>query len=442
MVSRVTSSRRSFILGLAGAGLVGLTGCGGSSSQPNGMLPAYGATRDLAGARLEGLMRKSFIPEVNELLADVAAEWATASNAELELEFSDEWRERGAEAGESGAGPDVVELLGNAHLLAGALVDVSDVAAEVGARHGGWSPAAESAAVVDGVWRAIPWAYTAHAINARADMLDAAGASHPETYEDLLETATLLAEADLPRAGFSMGLDAPNDSSDLAYSMLWSFGGQEVDETTGRVALDSEATRAALSYWSELASVSEPAAVGFDEAANNEAFLAGTISLTQNASSIFWRAQAEVPEVADAMTHLRYPAGPAGYHQLVQMNQIGVFAHSPNRDAAMSWLRQATSADVMARRAITSLSFYSPPLADFADDPAMPWNTDERHAGLSPVGDSGHLAGWPGTNAEEAGIVYGNRSIVNMFASVSNRSLSVDEAVRTATEELRRVYET
>jgi len=407
------------------------------------MLAAVDETTDLAGARLSGSMRRAFIPEINDQLTEAAAQWAETNNATIELAFSDEWREVADWAARTARGADVVELFGNgAHLLSDRLVDVSDFAGELSDRHGGWSTAAESAGVVDGVWRAIPWAYTAHAINSRTDLLDAAGATPPATYDELLDAATLLADNDLPRAGFSMGVQGPNDSSSLGYSMLWSFGGQEVDAGTGKVALDSAGTRAALDYWRELARVSHPAAQGFDEAANNEAFIDGEIALTQNASSIFWKARIEAPQIAEAMGHLAYPAGPAGRHQLVEMNLLGVLQHTPNPAAAKSWLGFATNAELMRARAVTSIGFYSPPLADFEDDPAMPWNAEARFAGLRASGPAGHLPGWPGPSNIEAGLAYDNRSIVKMFAAVADGSATTDEAVRIASEELKRVYET
>lgn len=427
------------ILGL-GLGALAIGGCAGSGAPPQDL--AFAAS-DYAGARLAAILRRAFIPEVNELTRSLSRQWSEESNATIVLSMLDDWREKYAEVAQDRKGEDIAELFGNSpHLYSDRLVDVSELAEEVGAGSGGWISAAVDAARVDGVWRAVPWAYTGHAINFRVGLLDDVGVEMPRTYDDLLEAATRLRDAGLPRAGFTMSHAAPNDSANLAYSMLWSFGGQEVDKTGKRVVLDSSGTREALRFYRELAEVSDRRALTFTEGGNNDAFLDGTISMTQNASSIYWRALNEFPDIAADMDHVRYPSGPNGAHQLLELNSLAVMKHSQNTEAAIDWIRFITQPEQIRLRAASSLAFFSPPLTDFLDDPAMPWNTDKRLAGMKGLGDGGHMSGWPAPATKEASLVYRNSSIVNMFLNVAIGSQSVTEAVNTASHELRRVYET
>ncbi len=447
IASAVTShrgglSRRRALAILAGtAGSVALGSCGLSGSTAPDSL-AY-VPQDFAGARLSAILRKSGVSEVNGVTAEQGAIWADNANATVDFGFYDDWRDRYKDVAALRRGEDLAELFGTSpHLLADRLVDVSELAEEIGDASGGWVAAAREAAVVDGVWRAIPWAATAHAINFRPSVLAAAGVDAPETYEQLLEVAAALHEQALPLAGFSMSEQGPNDSANLAYSLLWSFGGQEVDEDSGRVAIDSMGTRKALQYFRELSEVTHPASGSFGEGANNDAFLNGEISITQNATSIFWKAQNERPGVAADIGHATYPAGPNGSHQLLEMNALAIFEHSRNEQAALDLIRTMTDADQLQARSEASIAFYIPPLYSFIDDPEMLWNSAPELQGIARAAENGHLPGWPGPAGKEAGLAYQNGTIVRMFSSVASSTETIDSAVRLATRELKRVYET
>lgn len=432
-------SRRA-ALGLIGgtAGALLLPGCGSSSEAPNAL-----PFTDHSGARLTAILRESFIETANDLTRRHSQDWATETNASIDLRMLANWREEYHGVARRRNGADLAELFGPApQIYADRLLDLSELAEGVGEAQGGWMTAARELAIVDGVWRAIPWLYTAHALNYREDYLAAAKVPVPQTYDDLLEVATALHDADLPLVGFSMNTAAPNDSASLAYSMLWSFGGQEVDESGKRVALDSRATRAALEFFAELAAVSYEPAFRFDEVQNNNAFLESRISMTQNASSIYWNALRDVPAVAEVMNHSKYPSGPAGYHQLIELNSIAIFDHTRNADAATDWIRHMISPDQIGTLAKESLSFFTPTLLDYVGDASMPWNVDPKLSGMHGVHDGGHMPGWPGPSTIESGLVYSNATLVKMFQSVAQGGSTITEAISTATNDLRRVYET
>ncbi len=432
-------SRRSALkfLGLpAGAWL--LSACGSA-------VPASELTFSdgFAGARIRAIMRNTFIDELNVHARELGSRWSGIRDAVIEFDFSDDWRELYTATARAREGADLAELFGSGpHLLSDRLMDLSTLAEEIGEAQGGWMNAARDVAMVDGVWRGIPWAFTAQAINSRRDLLEQVNADAVETYDQLLDVATTLRDELLPLAAFSMSPNAPNDSASFAYSLLWSFGGQEVDEVTGRVALDSGATRAALDYFKLLTEVSDRRSLSFTEGGNNAAFLRGEIAMTQNASSIYWRALQEKSELVDLIDHLPYPAGPNGYHQLLEMNTLAVFEHSRNADVASDFIRYATTSKSLRDRSNLSLSFFGPPLLDRIEDPAMVWNTNPVFSQLKGSNESGHVAGWPAKSTTEAGLVFQNATLVKMFRSVGLGEASINEAVFTASHALRRVYET
>ena len=444
-LSRLTRRRALTLLGGTAAATIGgglIAGCGAGTGTGAPERLAY-ATPDFAGARLTALMRNAFLRSVNLLTTEQAEAWAEATNASVELLYLDDWRERYAEAAALRRGEDMAELFSTApHLFGDRLVDVSELAEQIGEESGGWVEAARAAAMVDGRWRAIPWAYTAQALNYRPSILDAAGVQPPETWDELLEAATALHEQRLPLAGFSMSAAGPNDSANLAYSMLWSFGGQEVDGETGLVALDSLGTRDALRCFQQISEVTDPHGPSFDEGDNNEHFLNGDISMTLNASSIFWRAVNEFPDIASDIGHLQVPSGPTGRHQLLELNALAVFEHCRNKGAALDLIRHLVSPERLRDRTKVSEAFFIPPLFGYLDDPEMPWNAVPALAAWRGTGTTGRLPGWPGPAGKEASLAYQNGTIVQMFGSVASGEETVDSAVRIATRALKRVYET
>jgi multiple sugar transport system substrate-binding protein len=399
------------------------------------------------GVTIEGLMRNSFIPEMNQVQLSQAGAFEAMTDAVVDLTFSTEWREQVAAAIESGAGGDISELFANQAFIYGdQLLDVSDIAEELDANYGGWYELGREASVVDGVWRAIPRAYTAQAINYREDIFAAAGVETiPTTYAELLEAARKIYEAGLPPMGFTMNQAGPNDSANFAYSLLWSMGGKEVEEDGCTVAINSPETRVALEYMIELGKYMAPDVTAYDEGGNNRAFLGGEISATQNATSIYWTAlrqgttTADGVNIAQNMNHFPYPAGPAGRQEFVQMNLLSIPAHTENPEAAKAWLRWMMQPPQLGPLSAVGITFYTPLLHYYDDDPSMPWNTDPKLAALKGSADGGHLAGWPGPASRQSAEAYENQTIVNMFASVLTGT-DVESAVTRAEEELSTVY--
>ena len=261
----------------------------------------------------------------------------------------------------------------------------------------------------------------------------------PTTYDEYLDAATKVFDAGLPLFGNTMSQTGPNDSAGWAYSLLWSYGGSEVDES-GKVSINSDATRAALEYMKALADVSSPGITAFDEGGNNRAFLSGEISATQNATSIFWAAQSQAPEIWQNMNHMTYMAGPNGRQQLIEMNLLSVFDHSQNVDASKDFVRWLMQEEQLGPLVSVGITFYSPLLRHYDDQPNMPWNIEPKFAPLGGQAEGGHLAGWPATPSREAAEAYENQTLVNMFASVVSGDSSIDEAMSRAEGELVSVY--
>src|SRR5439155_20172197 len=155
----------------------------------------------------------------------------------------------------SGSGADIFLLQHNlAHLYEKSLVDVGDVVDAIGKEQGGYYPAAEGLAKVNGVWRAAPHVVVGGLIAYRKSLFDEAGAKEfPKTWQAYREVGKKLKAKGYPigqTAGHTFG-DAPV----FWYSCMRAWGGQEVEKDARAVAINSkesvESVEFAVGFWTD-----------------------------------------------------------------------------------------------------------------------------------------------------------------------------------------------
>ena len=140
---------------------------------------------------------------------------------------------------ETKAGPEITATgLNWPHLFDNSLVDVSDVAGEIGKKLGGWHEIVLDIAVVNKKWKALPWGNIGQLEVYRTDWFKEVGVNKfPDTWEDLLAAGRLLKKKGHP-FGFELG-HGFGDNHGWLYPLLWSYGGREVDKDGKTVLIDS-----------------------------------------------------------------------------------------------------------------------------------------------------------------------------------------------------------
>lgn len=445
-------SRRDFIklaltAGVSATGVANvLAGC---TPKPT-PAPAAVATEETVKKALsvEGKLtmklRAAFMPQGNEILKVIVQDWGAKNNIPVEVDIvsMNDLQTIAATAAETGAGPDIIEInQGSAHLFAEKLVDVSDICNDLGGRYGGWYTAAEEACNVDGKWLSVPRFFAPHAISYRIDLFEQVGATKPpETWEELYQVGKALVDAGLAPIAFPLG-HAVGDGNDFCYSVLWSHGASDVAEDGKTVTIDSPETRAALEYIKKLASVMPPDTLSYDDASNNRSFLAGSISATNNASTIWGAARNQGTKIKvgeedknlhELTDHFVYPAGPAGRVTYAEFMSSAIFSYSKNVEAAKALLTYLNEREQLTPWVNPNLSFVFPPLKGLKNDILMPWNTTPKLAPFKDYADTSHLPGYPSTNFRGGTDAYAKWVVVDMFASVAGGSATIDEAIATA----------
>src|ERR1700682_1262823 len=180
--SMTAVNRRTFIRNSAAAGLAAAAGI-------EGILAARRAPAFAQGTRLNIVRWVDFIPACDVELKRQAADASKELGAEVVFEFitANDIQARVTAAMQSGAGPDIIQMLHNwPHLYANGLVDVSDLVAWQVKEQGALYPPPEANPKGAGKYLALPHGIVPGLIAYRKSWFDEIGVTtFPKTYEDL-----------------------------------------------------------------------------------------------------------------------------------------------------------------------------------------------------------------------------------------------------------------
>ncbi len=338
---------------------------------------------------------------------------------------------------ENKSGADVAWVQQEA-LYRDALVDVSDIAEEVGKQQGGWYDEIKRLSVDNGKWKSVPQANIGQLMNYRRDWFDEVGAKKfPETWDEFLEVGIKLKAKGHPY-GMSMGHGFADNYSWL-YPLLWSYGVTVMDKDGKKVALDTSETAKAVDYVRKLykeACIED--CVGWLDPANNKAFLTSQISCTNNAYSIMVSAKRDLPEMGKVIDHGLNPKGPTGqrYHALVPVTH-GVFAYSKDPQAAKDFLRWTMDPKQFRPWIASGDMYFAPYLHGF--DKAPEWDIEPRVKPFQKVLETGKLTSWPAPMNRAHGTVVNRWVVIDMFSKACTGG-ATKTVIAEAVTQLKQIY--
>ena len=231
---------------------------------------------------------------------------------------------------ETKSGPEITATGINwPHLFDPSLVDVSDVADEIGKKLGPWHDNIFDAVVVNKKWKALPWGNIGQLEVYRTDWFKQAGVNKfPDNWEDLLAAGRLLKKAGHP-FGFELG-HGFGDNHGWLYPLLWSYGGREVDKDGKTVQIDSDETAKAVDFCRRFYKETMfEDVLGWTDVNNNKAFFGEQISCTNNASSILEVGIRDFPDIAKVTDHALNPQGPKGRFHVFNAQSHAILTHAP-----------------------------------------------------------------------------------------------------------------
>lgn len=471
-VSRIVT-RRGFIETTVGtASLLLLSACGGATQAPapkNEQKPAEApkpaapaaapaattapaaaqaapaaktsALPNLKGTTLAVVSSSSFIPEADPFfLKQVQEGFMKETGAQVTMEFigNNDVQTKLSASIQGGAGADIFMIFHNwAHLYKEALADVSDLAADVKKVTGDFYPICEAYSNVGGKYLAIPRDIVGTAYHWRKSWFKEVGVEKfPATFDELHDVGKKLKAKGHP-LGESLG-HSTGDPVFRWYPMVWAYGGQEVDDK-GKVAINSPGTIAAVKTIKDVwkAAYDETGAA-WDDGSNNRAFLAETISATQNGASIWWVARKDKMPFLDDIGLDFIPSGPKGNVRMVSTDYYAVMKYSKNIEAAKAFLRWSMSDEVWMPWFELSGSFYLGVGAKQNNNPI--WDKFPPVTQVfKKAADAARPIGWPGPADNKAALVQSKYIIVDMFARAVQGE-SAEQAVAWAENEMKQIY--
>jgi multiple sugar transport system substrate-binding protein len=117
-----------------------------------------------------------------------------------------------------------------------------------------------------------------------------------ESYNALRDAALKVSDPDKKRWGWGMTVNRSGDGESMVQGVIHAYGGRLQDESGQIVKLNSPETAAGLEWLKETytdpkwAKMLPPGVNAWNDISNNEAFLAGTIMITQNAGTMLAKA--------------------------------------------------------------------------------------------------------------------------------------------------------
>jgi multiple sugar transport system substrate-binding protein len=436
-------ARRNF-LKLSGAGVAAAKVGGLAGILAAGRAPAYAQTKTVHWLRWA-----DFVPASDVLLkGEITAECQKALGIKLTVETinANDIQARITSSVQSGTGPDIVNVLNNwAHLYAESVVDVGDIADELGKAQGGFFETARAAAHDGKRWLAVPYNVVGVTIAYRKSWFDEIGYSKfPETWEQYRDAGKKLKAKGRPigqTLGHTFG-DAPN----FAYPFLWSWGGKEVEADGKTVVLNSKETVESVKYlvgfWKD---AHDEGGLAWDDSNNNRAFLSGTICATLNGASIYieslrkpdsYRTEAG-KALKEDIQHAPLPGGPGGKFSYHGAFSNIVMRYSKNQEPAKEFIRWMSSKSIFEKWFISQQGFAVGPATVWESHPV--WDKDPVMQPFRSAVRSGRLMGYAGPPSRQAAEVLSKYIIVDMYAKAV-QGMSAEDAVAWAAGELKKVY--
>ena len=434
---------RRDVLKVSGAGAVAAKTGGMAAILATGQAPAYAQA-----ATVHWLRWNDFVPACDQLLRQKIfpeAEKALGIKVNFETVNANDLQPRITSAIQSGAGPDIIMLFNNhPHLYKASLVDLSDVAEEVGNQQKGYYAISKGNCSSDGKWMAMPMAIIA-AMNAyrKSAFAEVGYNEFPKTWDEYRDAGKKLKAKGLP-IGQALG-QSFGDPPTFAYPLMWSYGGMEVDEK-GQVVLNSKETVEAVKHlvaaWKD---AYDEGGLAWDDASNNRAFLAGTVCSTLNGASIYIESlrkpeqyrTADGKPLKDDIAHAPLPAGPKGQYGFHTYTSHVMPSYSKNQKAAKELMRFVHSQPVYEQWFTTGQGFYTPGTTMW-ETHAM-WDKDPVMKPYAIAGKQGQTPGYRGEPNAKAAEVLSKYLIVNMFANAI-KGQSAEDAVKATEAELKKIY--
>lgn len=343
----------------------------------------------------------------------------------------------------AGEGHDLVLFLSPRPSLEDHTIDHRDLLAECESRFGSAYRFASQSNVNPrtGKFHGFIESYAPTVVTYRKDVWDAVGTT-PATWEDIRKAgraAKLLHEAPV---GISM---APEHNSNHSLRALMAAFGSSVQDEDGRPALASANTLEALKFGKALFEEAMlPETLTWSPPSNNQAMLAGTISLTVDTMSIIRAAEAKRLPVEPNLALATLPEGPFSRRgPAFATNTYVIWKFARNIKGAQKFLLDYIGAfrEGLIESGFQNMPSFPGAVPDLTDLVLSSSGGGGRYDVLLDVPDTLTNLGFPGHSNAATDEVLNHRIIPEMFARVVTGGATPQEGMELASAAIAPIFE-
>ena len=321
--------------------------------------------------------------------------------------------------------------------------DMTDLANYLGAKYGGWY---DLAVTYGTKWKSKEWISipmgggTGPTVYRTSWIREAGYEKIPDDLPGFLTLCQKLQKVGHP-CGFSLG-HALGDGNGFASWALWSHNAIMIDPS-GKIAIDSKETIAALKYIAELYKTMIPGTLTWLDVSNNQAYLSGQIGLTFNGISIYFAAlNSPDPALKAIAADTTHQVQPYGYSKrppqsATPLNAM-IFKHSKYPNAAKTFIQFMMEADQYGPWLQECLGYWCNPLKAYSK--MKFWDTDPQFKPFAGAMDTPFYDGYKGPVSAASSSVIANYTLVDMFAAVATGNITAEAAAKQAARQAQRYY--
>jgi multiple sugar transport system substrate-binding protein len=444
-VSDTSTTRRDF-LRRAGTGAAVIVYGGAAAKTAVAGAPQF-RHRQLAGT-LRIIQWSHFVPAYDRWFDNVYIKrWGEANDTEVIVDHINQADIPARAAAEVAAqsGHDIFFFLAPPAQYEDQVINHNEIVQEVNKKRGKMKPLAHKATYNPRTKKYFAFSdnYVPDPANWRTDLWGEVGI-RPTTWENVLKAAPKLRAMGNP---IGIGMSNEIDSNMALMAMMMCFG-SFIQNEEHRVVLNSKATVEVLKFARELYRQGMSNEIfAWTAASNNQAMVAGRLSLAMNAISITRTAEGTNPDLASKIGLAGIPAGPNGRIGLEHvMGAYVIWKFAKNKAAATKFLADL---EIKYIGAFENSKFYNFPSWP-ASVPNIPRRL-ERDPIAKPAGKYkilGTIAerytnnpGHPGFTNAAIDEIFNKFLIPQMFAEVAQGKRTPEEAAKVYDRSFRGIYQ-
>jgi multiple sugar transport system substrate-binding protein len=323
----------------------------------------------------------------------------------------------------------------------GVLEPTTKLTEEIISLNGDTTPEMTNATHFEDQWWGVPFFTRAGGWYVRKDILGAAGVDLTAGFSSLDQRRDTGLKVSDPAGqiwGWGITVNRSGDGASFIQNTLYDYGSKLQDETGEIVTFNSPESIAALEWlketytgdqWSKML---PPGINAWTDTSNNQAFLAGTLAMTQNAGTMYAKAVFDKVPFADQISWQPYPQriSDGAYIDLMGGTKFHVIKNTKNMDATSDLIRHLLTQPVQERIWTISQSYALPAYKNGWSHELIQSVDNSKRAEPVVWNEAGFTGlRWPGPYSAAVDSVAGSNDHTDMMAEVL-QGKPVDQAVK------------